>query len=51
MSTMSIISCKILQDEIVWILENDSSIDEIIIVDNKNIQEFIEKLDRSGSSV
>jgi hypothetical protein len=43
---MSIISCKILQDEIVWILENDSSIDEIIIVDNKNIQEFIEKLDK-----
>jgi hypothetical protein len=46
MSTMSIISCKIMQDEIVWILENDSSIDEIIIVDNENIREFVQKLDK-----
>lgn len=46
MPTMSIISCKIMQDEIIWILENDSSIDEIIIVDNKNVREFVEKLDK-----
>ncbi|MGB9941207.1 DUF1638 domain-containing protein [Methanosarcina sp.] len=46
MPTMSIISCKIMQDEIIWILENDSSIDEIIIVDNENIWEFVEKLDK-----
>jgi len=46
MPTMSIISCKIMQDEIIWILENDSSIDEIIIVDNENIREFVEKLDK-----
>lgn len=44
MPTMSIISCKIMQDEIVWILENDSSIDEIIIVENENVREFAEKL-------
>jgi hypothetical protein len=46
MPTMSIISCKIMQDEIVWILENDSSIDEIIVVDNENVREFLEKLDK-----
>lgn len=46
MPSMSIISCKIMQDEIIWILENDSSIDEIIIVDSKNIREFVEKLDK-----
>lgn len=46
MPIMSIISCKIMQDEIVWILENDSSIDEIIVVDNENIREFVEKLDK-----
>lgn len=46
MPTMSIISCKIMQDEIIWILENDSSIDEIIVVDNENVREFVEKLDK-----
>jgi hypothetical protein len=35
-----------MQDEIIWILENDSSIDEIIVVENENIREFIEKLDK-----
>ncbi len=44
MSTISIISCKIMQDEIIWILENDPSIDEIIVVENENIREFSEKL-------
>ncbi|AKB53159.1 hypothetical protein MSBRM_0161 [Methanosarcina barkeri MS] len=46
MPTMSIISCKIMQDEIIWILENDPSIDEILVVDNENIREFVEKLDK-----
>lgn len=43
---MSIISCKIMQDEVIWILENDSSIDEIIVVENENVREFTEKLNR-----
>lgn len=46
MPVMSIISCKIMQDEIVWILENDSSVDEIIVVENENIREFSGKLKR-----
>ncbi|AKB49091.1 hypothetical protein MSKOL_3314 [Methanosarcina sp. Kolksee] len=46
MPIMSIISCKIMQDEIIWILENDSSIDEVLVVDNENIREFVEKLDK-----
>lgn len=46
MPVMSIISCKIMQDEIIWILENDFSIDEIIIVENENVREFVEKLDK-----
>nr|WP_321498388.1 DUF1638 domain-containing protein [uncultured Methanolobus sp.] len=44
MSVMSIISCKIMQDEIVWLLSNDPEIDKIIIVENENISEFTEKL-------
>lgn len=46
MPVMSIVSCKIMQDEIVWILENDSSVDEVIVVENENIREFVEKLDK-----
>jgi hypothetical protein len=48
MPVMSIISCKIMQDEIVWILENDSSIDEIIVVENENIREFVDKLNKAN---
>ncbi len=44
MPVMSIISCKIMQDEIVWLFTNDSEIDKIIIVENENISEFKEKL-------
>ena len=46
MPLISIISCKIMQDEIVWILENDPSIDEIIVVKDENIREFAEKLNK-----
>jgi len=35
-----------MQDEIVWILENDSSVDEIIVVENENIREFAGKLNK-----
>jgi hypothetical protein len=45
MTVLSILSCKILQDEIVWILSNDRNIDNILVVENKNISEFTEKLD------
>ena len=48
MPTMTIISCKIMQDEIIWILENDTEIKEIIVADNDNIGEFVEKLDKAN---
>ena len=44
MSVMSIVSCKIMQDEIVWLFVNDSEINKIIIVENNNISEFRAKL-------
>ncbi|MDQ1276738.1 MAG: hypothetical protein QG610_2316 [Euryarchaeota archaeon] len=49
MTVMSIISCKIMQDEIVWLLTNDCEIDNIIIVQNGNISEFTEKLTDQGT--
>ncbi|WMW22828.1 DUF1638 domain-containing protein [Methanolobus mangrovi] len=44
MPVMSIISCKIMQDEIVWLFTNDPEINKIMIVENENISEFTEKL-------
>jgi hypothetical protein len=44
MPVLSIISCKILQDEIVWLLAGDPEIDRIILIDNENIAEFAGKL-------
>jgi len=44
MPVMSILSCKILQDEIIWLIANDSQIKRILIVANGNISEFTEKL-------
>lgn len=44
MTVMSIIACKIMEDEIVWLLANDPEVDNVIIVKNENISEFTEKL-------
>ncbi|AKB25277.1 hypothetical protein MSMTP_1808 [Methanosarcina sp. MTP4] len=48
MAVMSILSCKILEDEILWILENDPSIDEIIVVENENSGEILDKMEKCG---
>lgn len=48
MSVMTILSCKILQDEIVHLLEKDPSVDEIIVVMNNEEHELISKLDAAG---
>lgn len=45
MTTLSILGCKIFQDEIVWLLDNDPDVKNIVIVENENIPEFTEKLD------
>ncbi len=48
MPVMTILSCKILQDEIVHLLENDPSVDETIVVKNGQEQDLIAKMDVSG---
>ncbi|MBP2030350.1 hypothetical protein J2755_001284 [Methanohalophilus levihalophilus] len=50
MSVMSIISCEIMQDEIVWLFSNDPEVDKIIIVENNNISEFAAKLNEQNVS-
>ncbi len=48
MAVMSILSCKVLEDEILWILENDPSIDEIIVVENENSGGILDKMQNCG---
>jgi hypothetical protein len=48
MPLLTILSCKILQDEIVHILENDSSVDEILVVNNGQEDDFVAKLKGAG---
>ncbi|AKB25276.1 hypothetical protein MSMTP_1807 [Methanosarcina sp. MTP4] len=48
MTIMSILSCKVLEDEILWILENDPSIDEIIVVENENSGGILDKMENCG---
>jgi Protein of unknown function (DUF1638). len=50
MSVIGILNCKMLQDEIVYLIERDSSINEIIVIENDEHQEFIQKLDVLGIS-
>lgn len=45
MTLLSILGCKIFQDEIVWLLSNDPQVEKIIISENDSILEFTEKLD------
>lgn len=50
MPVMSIVSCKIMQDEIVWLLTNDHEINKTIVIENENISEFTEKLNEQNAS-
>lgn len=45
---MTILSCKILQDEILHLFENDSSISKIIVVKNNEEQDFLVKMEALG---
>ncbi|TGC07504.1 DUF1638 domain-containing protein [Methanolobus halotolerans] len=48
MPVMTILSCKILQDEIVHLFENDPCIDEITVIKNNEEKDFLTKLDNAG---
>ncbi|WP_406660807.1 DUF1638 domain-containing protein [Methanolobus sp. ZRKC3] len=50
MTVLSIIGCKMLQDEMIWLIENDSQIDDIIVLETGEHLEFIDKLDEQGIS-
>ncbi|MDL2261572.1 DUF1638 domain-containing protein [Methanimicrococcus sp. OttesenSCG-928-J09] len=50
MSVIGILNCKMLQDEIVYLIQNDPDISDITIVENGEHNEFVQKLDEVGVS-
>jgi len=48
MAVMGILACKMLQDEIVYLIQNDSDISDVVIVENGEHEEFVQKLDEMG---
>lgn len=49
MSVMTIVACKIFEDEMVWLMQRDPSF-ENVIADNGEVDRFCEKLDACGVS-
>lgn len=48
MSLLTILACKILQDEVIHILKNDPRIDKVLVVTNGQENYFISKLKKEG---
>lgn len=48
MVLMGILACKMLQDEIVHLICNDPEISDVIVIENGEHMEFVQKLDEAG---
>ncbi|WNY28447.1 hypothetical protein MmiEs2_06330 [Methanimicrococcus stummii] len=44
MTVMGILACKMLQDEIVYLIQKDSDISDVVVIENGEHEEFIQKL-------
>jgi Protein of unknown function (DUF1638). len=50
MTVIGILNCKMLQDEIIYLIENHPDITDITVIENDEHQEFVQKLDENGIS-
>ncbi len=50
MPVISLIGCRMLEDEIVHLVEHDPLIDKLIVVENKDCGGLVQKLDDIGIS-
>lgn len=50
MAVMGILACKMLQDEIVYLIQKDPEITDIVVIENGEHFEFIQKLDQFNFS-
>ncbi|MDV0446139.1 hypothetical protein MmiAt1_17560 [Methanimicrococcus sp. At1] len=45
MTVIGILNCKMLQDEIVYLIQNDPEISDVTVIENGEQEEFVQKLD------
>ncbi|MDL2261145.1 DUF1638 domain-containing protein [Methanimicrococcus sp. OttesenSCG-928-J09] len=50
MAVMGILACKMLQDEIVYLIQKDPEISDVIVIENGEHLEFVQKLNRFNIS-
>lgn len=50
MSVIGILNCKMLQDEIIYLIQNDPEIKDVTVVENGEHHEFVQKLNDVGKS-
>lgn len=50
MAVMGVLACKMLQDEMVYLIQKDAEISDIVVIENGEHEEFIQKLERFGIS-
>ncbi|WNY28444.1 hypothetical protein MmiEs2_06300 [Methanimicrococcus stummii] len=50
MPVIGILNCKMLQDEIIYLIQNDSNIKGVTVVENGEHEEFVQKLNENGIS-
>lgn len=48
MKVISIVSCKIFEDEIVHLLKHDKKVDEILILKNESSEDIVRKFEKTG---
>lgn len=44
MPTMSIIGCQVFEDEIVYLIDNDPDIDQVVVLQNGKSDNLIDKI-------
>lgn len=50
MSTIGILNCKMLQDEIIYLIQKDAEIKDVTVIENGEQEEFVRKLTEAGIS-
>lgn len=51
MPVIAIISCRIFEDEVIHLIENESGLEEVIIVKDENSEGLIKKLEENGKPI
>ena len=50
MAKIGILACKMLQDEIIYLIQNDPDVHDVVVIENGEHPEFIKKMEKCGLS-